>query len=89
MGQQLPFNWSHFELAWIYRKLSLDVPKAIKVAERENNTDRVTFSDLEPENERKVEYHVLWWLNFTFPVAGGVIQTIFYYQDFKAQQEGG
>ena len=33
--QQLPFNVSHFELAWIYRKLSLDVPKAIKIAERE------------------------------------------------------
>ena len=33
--QQLPFNVSHFELAWIYRKLSQDVPKAIKIAERE------------------------------------------------------
>jgi hypothetical protein len=77
--QQLPFNVSHFELAWIYRKLSKDVPKAIKIAEREGQTERVTFSDLEPENERKKEYHLIMWCNVIFPILSGIADVVYYY----------
>jgi hypothetical protein len=79
--QQLPFCVSHFELAWIYYKLTVDVPRAIEANESSDSggiLDRASLADLEPEESKGATYFTLMTLNILVPVIAAITQVAFY-----------
>lgn len=68
----------HWELAWIYRKLSRDAPKAIEHA-KENGDRESTFAVVEAESEEdKRKYKVILALNYIMPILCGVFDILYY-----------
>lgn len=68
----------HWELAWIYRKLSRDAPKAIEHA-KENGDRESTFAVVEAESEEdKRKYKVILALNYITPILSGVFDILYY-----------
>jgi hypothetical protein len=57
------FNVSHFELAWIYRKIANDSPKML---------ESLPVNE-EFERRQKLIYRVLMVINVLVPSAGGVV----------------
>lgn len=68
--QQTPFNACHFELAWIYKKLSRDAPKVIERAQELD--ERASSTALETETpEDKRNYAIIMAMNYVFPILAG------------------